>query len=25
VGFAFHERKQPPTSDELAEAWRPYV
>lgn len=25
VGFGFHQRKQPPTSQELADAWRPYV
>jgi predicted TIM-barrel fold metal-dependent hydrolase len=24
-GFGFHERERPPTSQELAEAWRPYV
>jgi len=25
TGFAFHELPQPPGSDELAEAWRPYI
>lgn len=25
VGFGFHQRKVPPTSSELAEAWRPYI
>ncbi len=25
VGFGFHEKKLPPTSEELASAWRPYV
>lgn len=25
TGFAFHKRPSPPSSDELAEAWRPYV
>lgn len=25
AGFDFHERPRPPTSDELADAWRPYV
>lgn len=24
AGFDFHDRAQPPTSDELAQAWRPY-
>jgi L-fuconolactonase len=24
-GFAFHKREQPPSSQELADAWRPYV
>jgi L-fuconolactonase len=24
-GFAFHKRPRPPTSQELADAWRPYV
>lgn len=25
AGFAFHERPRPPSSDELATAWRPYM
>ncbi|RYF84183.1 MAG: amidohydrolase [Comamonadaceae bacterium] len=25
VGFGFHERPRPPSSEELAQAWRPYV
>lgn len=25
LGFGFHERAMPPTSEELAKAWRPYV
>ncbi len=25
AGFGFHERPQPPSSDDLAEAWRPWV
>jgi predicted TIM-barrel fold metal-dependent hydrolase len=25
AGFAFHERPIPPSSQELAEAWRPYM
>jgi L-fuconolactonase len=25
VGFGFHERAQPPASQELADAWRPYI
>jgi L-fuconolactonase len=25
VGFGFHERPQPPSSQELADAWRPYL
>src|SRR3984893_5757262 len=24
-GFAFHKRERPPSSQELADAWRPYV
>ena len=24
-GFGFHEREAPPSSQELADAWRPYV
>jgi predicted TIM-barrel fold metal-dependent hydrolase len=24
-GFAFHERQTPPSSEELATAWRPYI
>ncbi len=24
-GFGFHERSEPPSSEQLAEAWRPYV
>ena len=24
-GFAFHEQPRPPTSEQLAAAWRPYV
>ena len=24
-GFRFHHRQRPPSSQELAEAWRPYV
>ena len=24
-GFGFHKREAPPTSEELAEAWRPYI
>ena len=25
VGFDFHERDMPPTSEDLAAAWRPYI
>jgi predicted TIM-barrel fold metal-dependent hydrolase len=25
VGFGFHQKQKPPTSSELAEAWRPYI